>query len=128
MSSYREVRDLKRDNSTTPVGIREVNTEQNYVQVVDSYGGLIQISMDYHDPLVAIPQIGETWLASRAGNIWTLTKRLETGNESVAISSLAPGDKRLEAPGILYLNGNTIMVNGEDLISLLSQIKIALGL
>lgn len=128
MSNYREVRDLKRDNSTTPVGIREVNTAQGFIQVVDSYGGLIQISMDYHDPLVTIPQIGETWLASRTGNIWTLTKRLETGDESVVITSLAPGDKRIEAPGTLYLNGNIIMVNGEDLISLLNQIKTALGL
>lgn len=116
--NYREVRDLKRDNSTTPVGIREVNMDQSYIKVEDPYGGMIQINMDFHDSVVTIPQTGETWLASRSGNAWTLTKRLETGDETVTIASLEPGDKRIEAPNNLYLSGKTIFFNGFEPVSI----------
>lgn len=117
MSSYREIRDLKRDTSISRVAIREVNMAEGYIRADDAYGGNIQISVDFHDPLLAVPAIGEMWLATRTGNTWSLGKRLESGVEQQLASELSPGDRRLEAPNNLVLAGKDVIIKGTTFIN-----------
>lgn len=97
------------------VSIREVNMVQNYIQAIDTFGRSYQITFSLLDPLVAIPVPGELWLLRRRGTDWLLDSRLETGLEKTPISSLLPGDRRLEASKNLYLNGSKILINGREI-------------
>jgi hypothetical protein len=131
MSTYREIRDLKRDSGQTRVAIREVNLEQNYVSVEDAYGGKIQISFDFHSPLLAVPNIGETWIADRSGLTWTLTKKLNSGDETIALTDLQPGDQRIDASNDLYLSakgnvhikGSSLVINDDSFSDSLTSIE-----
>lgn len=105
------------------IAIREVNMIESYITGIDAFGKSYQISLDLLDPLVAIPMINEMWVVIRRGNNWILDKRIETGTEQKSIKTLAPGDRRLEAPNKIYLIGNQIIVNGVDLLAKLESLQ-----
>jgi len=95
----------------TRISIKEVNMPKSYVQGTDAFNRSYQITLDFHSALVAIPQVGEMWRIVRRGTDWTLDKRLETGNEKTSIMSLSSGDRRIDAPGTLHLNGTKVLIN-----------------
>ena len=97
------------------VRITEVNMTSAYVLAEDAYGGQYRITFDAQSPIVAVPAIGDLWIADRRGNDWYLNRRFETGSEQTAITSLSPGDRRIEADNDLHLNGKRVIVNGADM-------------
>lgn len=102
MNTWREIRDVKRDTTTTRIAIREVNTSENYISGEDAFGGVVQISLDFRDSVLTIPQVGELWIVERTGNDWRLGKKLDT-TQIKPLNELSPGDKRLEAANDLHL-------------------------
>lgn len=84
----------------------------------DKYQGQIQINLTVHDDLLAIPAVGEIWMVKRMGsNDWVLDKKLENGEESISISQMRSGDRRLEAE-TFYLTASGVNIKGKDSINL----------
>jgi hypothetical protein len=103
------------DGELRVVKIQEVNPSQYTIIGIDPYGSLIQITWHFHDTIIAVPVVGESWLIERYGNDWFLDRRSETSDVTTPVTDLQPGDRRLEASGTLYLNVEKIMVNGQTL-------------
>lgn len=106
--------------------ISSVDMANNKIAVVDQHGSTLNISLDALDPFFAVPQTNERWVIDRVGNLWYLVRRYELAPQMTAIQSLQPGDRRIEANNDLYLNasgtinitGQTILVNGKNLMDL----------
>lgn len=101
------------------IRITEVNTKTGYVEGIDSSRQSIKISFKwFYHPFLAIPEIGEDWLVFKMDNNWVLHSRYESGEESIQVSDLEPGDRRVEAPtGTIYFNAQKIVFNETSLES-----------
>lgn len=109
-------RSIRRDTEERTVIVREVNMIDSRVTVQDNYSTLLYVSMHVQDALLTIPAIGETWIVRRKGNDWYLVGRQEND-----ISNLSPGDKRIDTSATLYINAGSIVINGENLVTVLQQ-------
>jgi microcystin-dependent protein len=115
-------RRTRRDIEERVIKITEVNMSKRQITGIDQHGTRQAASLHFLDPLVSIPARGEQWTAVRRGNDWYLNKRIETGNERTRLSSLNPGDRRLDAPGTLHLGGQEVWINGEEIEDLIIRI------
>jgi len=97
------------------VTISEVDMTSLTVVARDQYGSSIEISMHLSDGgITSVPAAGEIWTVQRSGNEWFLDKKSDDGSESVALTALQPGDRRIEASGDLHLNASgTVYLNGQ---------------
>lgn len=111
------------------IRITEVDTQNGYVEGTDSSKQNIKISFKwFYQPFLAVPEVGEDWLVFKMDNNWVLHSRYETGNETVPLSELQPGDHRIDVPGTLHLNANKILINDSALTGQLSGSAFVLPL
>lgn len=115
-------RRTRRDIEERVIRIDEVNMSKRAITGYDQYGTKQAASLHLVDSLVSIPARGETWTAVRRGNDWFLNKRIETGQERVKLSQLNPGDRRLDAPGVLHIGGEEVQINGEEIEDLIIRV------
>ena len=88
--------------------VTAVDMENMKILVEDRFGTNHQVSLNVLDPLLSIPKLGDGWLIRRAGDLgidWFLDKRAEDGTELTPLSSLQPGDRRIEGT-TLYLDSS----------------------
>ena len=97
----------------TLIVIHEVNVARGYVYGRTGLGERVEMWLNRQPVLTAIPVVGEVWAAERRGMDWVLVRKVETGNELTPLSAMQPGDYRLESPGTLHLNAQTVMINGQ---------------
>lgn len=105
------------DGEQRIVTISEVNTANHQVKVLDDYGTTLYITLHLQDSVLAIPSPGERWLVERQGVDWFLEKRKESTDATTPLTSMAAGDKRVEADSTLFLNGKQITLQGVVFIS-----------
>lgn len=101
------------DGEKRVILIREVDPSNYFLAGSDQFGQLLQVSWHFHESIITVPKINESWLVERYGTDWFLDKRAETQAQTTALTDLVQGDKRLEAEGTLYINAPVISVNGE---------------
>lgn len=102
-------RQIRRQTEERVVKITEVNTDTGYVGMLDQYGTQLRASLDFSTPLIAIPAIGDTWIAQRRSTSWYLVRQSNIVSE---LSAYGPGDRSLIAPGNLNLAGQNVTING----------------
>jgi microcystin-dependent protein len=119
MSSYASARAAARATDQRRVVIREVNTEQSFIVGEGRDGQKILLNFDFQQPLVAIPVPGEFWTIVRNDNEWRLDRRMETGDEPVALSDLKPGDRRIHADGDVHIAADHLIFNGVSIMDLI---------
>ena len=105
-----EDRELKAYIEERIVTVREVNMAQRQIILQDQFGTTLNASVHFLDPQVSIPQVGERWTAKRQGMDWILMRRMERGTEHTPVTSLKPGDYRIEAANDLYLTGQDVII------------------
>lgn len=115
--------EIRRNAEHRYATITEVDTQKNLVTATDQHRQTIAISFNVHWPATQVPAVGETWLVRRQSYNWYLVGRVETGKEKTAVSTLAPGDQRVEAVNNLYLNGTHIYINAKDLEATLTSLQ-----
>lgn len=115
-----------RNNIETRVVIGEINMAETHIEASDSTGGTYILSLDLLPPMVSIPVKGEIWTIRRRGNDWYLMSRIESGTEQVPITSLSPGDRRIEAE-TFYLDTRKVAINALDTINLTATAVIVNG-
>lgn len=107
---------LRQVTETRLITVDQVDMSTLLVTGLDNYGTRLQVSMHLAEGGVAtVPNLGEVWQVERQNNEWFLDMRADTGEESTSLTSLQPGDKRIEAARNLYLNaGGQVVVNGRS--------------
>lgn len=115
------------DGEQRVVTISDVNTPNNEVKVTDDYGTILHITLHLQDAVLEIPSVGERWLAERQGVDWFLEKRVEGSATTTPLTSMAPGDKRVEATNTLFLNGKQITLQGVAFFSNISPTTTPVG-
>ena len=116
---------IQRDSEPRFMTVTEVNTAERYVAGTDNFGSALRISLHVHDPLIAVPVVGEVWLLQRKGHDWLLWKQAETGGADSGYEGLDPGDRQLSAPGTVHVSagGNVefaadeVLVNGVNVLA-----------
>jgi hypothetical protein len=117
------------DGEQRIVKVTEVNAANHRVVVEDNYGTILYITLHLQDAIVSMPVPGEKWVAERQGVDWFLEKRVESGDETTPLTSMAPGDKRVEANTTLHLNAPKISIQGEiDATSISADVIAATSL
>jgi len=86
------------------------------IVMADKYGGQFYVSMHVHDTMASMPAVGETWMVKRMGIDWVLDKRLDDGTETVSMTDLMPGDRRIYAPNDIYMAGNNLNIYNENVL------------
>jgi hypothetical protein len=86
------------------------------IVMADKYGGQFYVSMHVHDTMASMPAVGETWMVKRMGIDWVLDKRLDDGTETVSMTDLMPGDRRIYAPNDIYMSGNNLNIYNENVL------------
>lgn len=115
---YQMDRITRRATEERVVTINEVDMSQMFVGVQDQFGSKLQVSMHLLDGgITSIPAINEIWTIKRQGNEWFLAKKSDNGTETTLLTSMLPGDKRIETTGTLYLNALSVEVNNVPLLS-----------
>jgi hypothetical protein len=114
---YRTASQIANNAESRILTITEVSTANNYISAKDMYGSTYRLSVDFHDPLLTIPQAGEVWQAERQGYEWRLVRQKAETTASWQLKRFAemkPGDKRLEANGDLHLaSPQVVNIQGE---------------
>jgi hypothetical protein len=99
-----------RNSEWRVVTITEVNTSTQHFAAQDQYG--TQILLTLHGGVIQeIPTVGERWYVSRQGSDWRLENRLELPDTKLPITSMSPGDVRVEASGAIFLYGTDLQFN-----------------
>jgi hypothetical protein len=92
--------------------VTEVNLAQAIIVGQDNFGGSLQISLQFTEPMISIPSQGEVWTIKRDGNDWFLDKQTNITLEELSL--LGAGDKWIKAAGTLRLDGTEVLINGES--------------
>lgn len=109
-------RQIRRQIETRTAIITEINIPSNAITVRDQFGTTLSISMNFTNGIISVPQIGEAWTIQRKNSDWYLASKQTSSDEyAKGYSGLLPGDKRIEAPGDLYLDASEIKINGVTL-------------
>lgn len=127
----RQMRQVARAIQEMRVTITEVNTAVRMVKAKDGYGSQYTLSLDLVTPVVEVPQTGDVWVIKRnISNEWRLDRKMEDA-PNYPISSMNPGDKRVEASNSLFLSGQNVVISGgavtingihlDDLMTLLAD-------
>lgn len=82
--------------------ITEVNPSSMHFAAEDQYGTPILLTL-MGGIIQEIPTVGEQWYVSRQGSDWRLENRLELPDTRLPITSMKPGDARVEASGDISL-------------------------
>jgi hypothetical protein len=98
-------RAIARNQEWRAVKITEVNPATNHFAAEDQYGTPMLLTL-MGGVLQEIPTVGEQWSVSRQGSDWRLENRLETTGTQLPITSLKPGDVRIETFGTIYVTGS----------------------
>jgi hypothetical protein len=108
--SYREQTQLYSYKRVTITG---VDTGQGLVDCTDEGLTTYQIPINYYNnSYTAIPAVNEIWLIKKISNTWEFHQRAEQNNYTVDLSSLNPGDHRIDVPGDLHINtGGSVILS-----------------
>lgn len=94
------------------VTIMEVNTDKRYILVRDNYGSQFQVQTAWLDPVLVVPEVGETWTVYKTGSTsWALNKKFDNGSETFPFEQLSPGDVRIQGNNI-YIDGTNVEIPG----------------
>lgn len=93
-------RQIRRVTEERIVIIDEVNTTNGHISMTDQYGTTLYASLDFMQPVVVVPQIGETWVAERRNTSWYLKRKQQRASD---MATLNPGDVLIQATGTLRI-------------------------
>lgn len=103
-----------RMNNIRRITISEVNTTKSYVNGVDRYGKSFRVSFSFHNPVITIPQVGETWTIRQYQQQWYLDNRQLT--DFSLVSSLNAGDKLIDSTTSIILSAPLLSLEGPILL------------
>lgn len=93
-------RQIRRVTEERIVIIDEVNTGTGHISMQDQYGSTIFASLDFSQPVLVVPQVGETWVAERRNINWYLKRKQQRPSD---MAELNPGDVVIQATGTLKI-------------------------
>lgn len=105
-------RQVRANTEERVVTILDVNLSQLYIMVRDDFGTQLRVSMQFHDPILVVPEVSERWTLERRGMEWFLNKKADDDLTISKITDLLPGDQRIESNGNLYINTKGIVRGG----------------
>lgn len=123
---YESVKRSSQIGNERRIIIDEVNPTQLFVSGHDSYQKAYRVNFDFQGPIAMFPTQGEMWTIKQYNNEWRLDRRAEVNNEKTSLASMAPGDRRIEAQNNLYLNGESVLINGDDLLAIIADLQTRL--
>lgn len=100
-------RNQRRETEQRTMVIEEVNMKTGVILARDNFNTLTSLSIHANPSITSIPAVGEEWIVSRKGLNWFIDKRVDEDT-----SDLSPGDRRIKTSGKIYLDGESIIVNG----------------
>jgi hypothetical protein len=100
------LRQVDRNQDWRVVTIQEVNTTTGHIEARDQYDTPMLLDLTNKPTLLTIPVKGEMWTVRRRGSDWLLEYKYDGPDVSSPVSSLKPGDARLEASGTVYITSS----------------------
>lgn len=100
-------RNTRRETEQRTMVIEEVNMKTGIILARDNFNTLTSLSIHANPAITSIPAVGEEWIVSRKGVNWFIDKRVDEDT-----SDLSPGDRRIKTSGKIYLDGESVIING----------------
>jgi len=101
--------------------ITEVDPTTRAIRGRDEHGQLLAVTNQFLQPLITVPQAGETWMVKRHGSEWLLDRRWDSDDKFL---DLKAGDVHIDAKNDLIISAaQKILVNGEELKNDIKVVK-----
>lgn len=114
------LRQLERQQDWRVVKIKEVNPTTSHIHADDQYGTRLLLDLTNKPAFFQMPVPGEIWSVRRRGSDWLLETKLDSPDVSTPVSSMNPGDARIETPGAIYITSlgtDGIILSGNSKIT-----------